>query len=180
MTHCFQYIMKRASATNPHWHMQPLTVVYGESAPSRVLIQKIAMVWHGLWINRTCWHCKLTVSNFALDLFTADSNIQSELSHKFTARPIDSVYSPPPLSALIVLFEYYVKVTAHWLLCLVAHSITNAVHQHKLLTWADQYDRICCWLQAADLWYKSEKIEPLQGNMTCRGMVDRPKQVCGE
>lgn len=117
MTHCFQYIMKRASATNPHWHVQPLTVVYGESAPSRLLIQKIAMVWHGLWINRTCWHCKLTVSNFALDLFTADSNIQSELSHKFTARPIDSVYSPPPLSALIVLFENYVKVTAHWLLC---------------------------------------------------------------
>lgn len=88
MTHRLQYIMERASiaasATNPHWHMQPLTLVYGESGPP-VWMQRITMAWHSLWINCASWHTQLTVSNSACDLCTAAPNILLEWSHKSTA-----------------------------------------------------------------------------------------------
>lgn len=81
MTHRLQYIMERASiaasATNPRWQMQPLTVVYGESGPP-VWMQRITMAWHSLWINCASWHAQLTVSNSARDLCTAAPNILLE------------------------------------------------------------------------------------------------------
>ena len=74
-----------ASTTNPHWHMQPLTVVYGESGPP-VSMQRITMAWHSLWINCACWHAPLTVSNSACDLCTAAPNILLEWGHKSAER----------------------------------------------------------------------------------------------
>ena len=74
-----------ASTTNPHWHMQPLTVVYGESGPP-VSMQRITMAWHSLWINCACWHAPLTVSNSACDLCTAVPNILLEWGHKSAER----------------------------------------------------------------------------------------------
>lgn len=85
MGHCFQYIMERsptaAHATNPHWHIQSLTVVYGESGPP-AWMRRITMAWHSLWINRASWHGQLTVSNYACDLCSPASNILLEKSHK--------------------------------------------------------------------------------------------------
>lgn len=100
MTHRLQYITERASiaasATNPHWHMQPLTVVHGESGPP-VWMQRITMAWHSLWINCASWHAQLTVSNSACDLCTAASNILLEQGHKSTAL-VDAVcYHPHSL-----------------------------------------------------------------------------------
>lgn len=79
-----------ASATNPHWHMQPLTVVYGESASPDWML-RITVAWHSLWINCASWHAQLTVSNSACDLCTAASNILLDQSHRFTVRLEDCV-----------------------------------------------------------------------------------------
>ncbi len=88
ITHRLQYIMKRtfmvARATNPCWHMLPLTVVYSESGPL-VSMQTITMAWHSLWINCASWHTQLAVSNSGCDLCTAAPNILLEWGHKSTA-----------------------------------------------------------------------------------------------
>lgn len=103
MTQCLQYIMERApiaaSATNPHWHMQPLTAVCGESGPP-VWMQRITRAWHNLWINCAPWHAQLTVSNSACDLCAVVSKVRLEERRRLTAKLLDSVPPPPylPLS----------------------------------------------------------------------------------
>lgn len=151
MTRRLQYIMKRAliaaRATNPRWHMQPLTVVYGESGPP-VWMQRITKVWHSLWINCASWHALLTVSNSACDLCTAASTIQLEQGHKFYSEAGWVCALSSALSALIVPYEDDVNMTTHSRCLLIsrAHSITQAVRLYKPFTRASRYGCMRCWL----------------------------------
>lgn len=122
MTHRLQYIMERAliaaSATNPHWHMQPLTVVYGESGPP-VWMQRITMAWHSLWINCASWHAQLTVSNSARDLCTAaEIYCWNWATNPHRAGWLCMLSSTLP--ALIVQYEDGVNMTTRCLLALAA------------------------------------------------------------
>lgn len=158
MTHHLQYIMARASiaarATNSHRHMQPLTVVYGESGPP-VSMQRITMAWHSLLINCACWHAQLTVSNSACDLCTAAPNIWLEWGHKSTAGwlTLYAIIHTPCFNCPIWRWCKYdhallLALAAPSLLISLTHSHTNTARTHKPHTRANQYGCMRCWVRA--------------------------------